>query len=157
MRNAIFAGTLFIVTTMSLTSNKLTGVVEAEYTAPKRSRKDSLRALLNAQKYVESRGDSMAYNARENAAGVLQIRPIFLSELNRQLKLNGRDYQYTLQDRFSEKKSEKIWYDYVDLMHKNHKFERIARCWNGGPRGHKKQSTIVYWNRVENKLNQYAK
>ena len=99
----------------------------------------------------------MAYNARENAAGVLQIRPIFLSELNRQLRLDGRDYQYTLQDRFSEKKSEKMWCDYVDLMHKNHKFERIARCWNGGPRGHKKQSTIVYWNRVENKLNQYAK
>ena len=98
------------MTTMSLTSNNLTGVAEVEYAAPKRSRKDSLRALLNAQKYVESRGDSMAYNARENAAGVLQIRPIFLSELNRQLKLNGKDYQYTLRDRFSEKKSEKIWF-----------------------------------------------
>ena len=32
--------------------------------------------LLNAIMAVESNFDSMAYNAKENAAGVLQIRPI---------------------------------------------------------------------------------
>ena len=31
-------------------------------------------------------------------------------------------------------------------------FEKIARCWNGGPRGMNKSSTCGYWVKVQNEL-----
>lgn len=122
-------------------------VAEAEPT-----RSDSLNALMSAMKYVESRGDSLAYNKRERAAGVLQIRPIMLREINRQLRRAGHTYQYTREDRFSEVMSEKMFLDYVRLLHYDHSIERIARCWNGGPRGNKKKATSAYWAKVQSKL-----
>ena len=57
--------------------------------------------LLNAVMAVESNFDTMAYNSKENAAGVLQIRPIMVREVNRLL---GED-KYTLKDRWSKAKS----------------------------------------------------
>ena len=57
--------------------------------------------LIDAIMYVESRGDSMAYNRGEDAVGVLQIRPIMLREVNRLL---GYD-RYNLKDRWSKAKS----------------------------------------------------
>ena len=47
--------------------------------------------LLIAVMAVESNFVSMAYNAKENAVGVLQIRPIMVREVNRLLvKTNTR-------------------------------------------------------------------
>jgi hypothetical protein len=31
-------------------------------------------------------------------------------------------------------------------------FEIVARKWNGGPRGHKKKATKIYWERVQKEL-----
>ena len=38
----------------------------------------AIDTLLNAVMAVESNFDTMAYNSKENAAGVLQIRPIMV-------------------------------------------------------------------------------
>ena len=46
---------------------------------------------------VESGNDTLAYNAKENAAGCLQIRPIMVREVNRLL---GKD-SFKLKDRLS--------------------------------------------------------
>ena len=100
--------------------------------------------LLNAVMAVESNFDSMAYNEKENAAGVLQIRPIMVREVNRLL---GQD-KYTLKDRWSKAKSIEM-FNVIRSHTKNPTDEMIARNWNGGWNGHKKQSTLKYWNKVK--------
>ena len=32
-------------------------------------------------------------------------------------------------------------------------YEKIARCWNGGPGGIYKPTTADYWDKVKNKIN----
>ena len=61
----------------------------------------AIDTLLNAVMAVESNFDTLAYNSKEDAAGVLQIRPIMVREVNRLL---GED-KYTLKDRWSKAKS----------------------------------------------------
>ena len=100
--------------------------------------------LLNAVMAVESNFDTMAYNAKENAAGVLQIRPIMVREVNRLL---GKD-KYTLKDRWSKAKSIEM-FNVIRSHTKNATDEMIARNWNGGWNGHKKQRTLKYWNKVK--------
>ena len=103
--------------------------------------------LITAIMHVESRGDSMAYNEREDAAGVLQIRPIMLREANRLL---GYD-KYTLNDRWSVYKSIAMFNVIRSHTHKPTN-EKLARNWNGGWQGYKKKSTIKYWNKVKELL-----
>ena len=103
--------------------------------------------LVDAIIHVESRGDSMAYNKRENAVGVLQIRPIMLREVNRLLGYN----KYTLKDRWSKAKSIEM-FNVIKEHTTNPTDEKLARNWNGGWNGYKKQSTLKYWNKVKEQL-----
>ena len=57
---------------------------------------DTLEAMAYAFAWVESRGNHMAYNEREDAVGLLQIRPIMVREANRLL---GEE-AFTLADRW---------------------------------------------------------
>ena len=100
--------------------------------------------LLNAVMAVESNFDSMAYNEKENAAGVLQIRPIMVREVNRLL---GEE-KYTLKDRWNKTKSIEM-FNVIRSHTKNATNQKIARNWNGGCNGHKKQNTLKYWNKVK--------
>ena len=104
-------------------------------------------SLIDAIIHVESRGDSMAYNAGEDAAGVLQIRPIMMREVNRLLKKN----KYTLDDRWSKSKSIEM-FNVIKAHTTNPTNERLARNWNGGWNGYKKKSTLKYWNKVKTQL-----
>jgi len=104
-------------------------------------------SLIDAIIHVESRGDSMAYNAGEDAVGVLQIRPIMMREVNRLLKEN----KYTLDDRWSKSKSIEM-FNVIKQHTTNPTNERLARNWNGGWNGYKKKSTLKYWNKVKTQL-----
>ena len=104
-------------------------------------------SLIDAIIHVESRGDSMAYNAKEDAVGVLQIRPIMMREVNRLLKEN----KYTLADRWSKSKSIEM-FNVIKAHTTNPTNERLARNWNGGWNGYKKKSTLKYWNKVKTQL-----
>ncbi len=73
-------------------------------------------SLVDAIIYVESRNNPNAWNKREDACGVLQIRPIMINDVNRILKRN----QYTLNDRWNKTKSIEIFYIIVII-----KYERI--------------------------------
>lgn len=97
--------------------------------------------LAEAMIMVESGGDSLAYNSSEDAAGVLQIRPIMVREVNRIL---GKD-SFTLADRWSRAKS----IDMFNVLRSNlngASDEKVARTWNGGYR--EKKSTLKYWAKV---------
>jgi len=103
--------------------------------------------LIAAIIQVESGGDTLAYNLKEDAVGCLQIRPIMVREVNRLL---GKD-SFTLSDRWSKVKSIQM-FNILRSHLKGASDEKIARVWNGGYTGHKKQSTIKYWQKVRNKI-----
>ena len=103
--------------------------------------------LIDAIIHVESRGNSMAHNKREDAVGVLQIRPIMLREVNRLL---GYD-KYNLEDRWSKAKSIEM-FEVIREHTTKPTDEKLARNWNGGWNGYKKPSTLKYWNKVKEQL-----
>ena len=103
--------------------------------------------LVNAIIHVESRGDIHAHNVSEDAVGVLQIRPIMVKEVNRVL---GFD-KYTLIDRWDKQKSIEM-FNVIRQNTPNPTNEKIARNWNGGPKGYKKNSTLKYWQKVKKQL-----
>ena len=104
----------------------------------------AIDTLLNAVMAVESNFDSMAYNEKENAVGVLQIRPIMVREVNRLL---GED-KYTLKDRWSKAKSIEM-FNVIRSHLKGASDEQIARTWNGGYNGKNIPKTLQYWIKVK--------
>jgi len=105
--------------------------------------------LLAAIATVESNNDPNAYNKKENAAGLYQIRPIYLKDVNRILGVQ----RYKLFDRFDPQKSREIAYVYLNHYGKNKSLEQLARIHSGGPQGYKRKSTLAYWHKVKRVLN----
>lgn len=96
---------------------------------------------------VESGGRLHAKGSK-GELGVLQIRPIMVREANRIL---GKE-QYQLEDRLSLDKSIEMFHVYSDYWCSktgDYSEEGIARRWNGGPKGHRKQATEGYWQKVK--------
>ena len=103
----------------------------------------AIDTLLMAVMAVESNFDTMAYNSKENAAGVLQIRPIMVREVNRLLGEN----KYTLKDRWNKAKSIEML-NVIRSHLKGATDEEIARTWNGGYNGKNNPKTLGYWKKV---------
>lgn len=123
--------------------------VSLELVTPSRD----LAPLVTALMWVESRENDSAYCKREDAVGVLQIRPIMVREVNRILHLKGSSYIYTLEDRWNREKSISMFNVVVNYYHETSSYEKIARCWNGGPKGLQKKQTEKYWRKVQKRLN----
>ncbi len=112
--------------------------------------------LWEATAEVESGRDPRAYNRREAAAGIVQIRPTCLKDINRIARLEGLDLRFTSADRYDVRQSRRMWKLY--LKHYGELYRRTtgrdptdqvyARIWNGGPRGYRKGATLRYWRRV---------
>ena len=105
--------------------------------------------LVKAIIYVESRDNDSAYNKSEDAVGCLQIRPIMVREVNRLLQKRKDDRVYTLSDRWNRQKSIEMFLVFTQKISTS---EAKARCWNGGPKGMTKSSTIKYWNKVKTRI-----
>jgi hypothetical protein len=90
---------------------------------------------------VETKGDTLAYNPEEEAAGYFQIRPIRLIDYN-----NRTGSSVKRQDLFSYETSYRIFLYFADLIGP-YNMEQIARRWNGS--GHQ---TISYWDRIKRYL-----
>ena len=103
--------------------------------------------LIRAISVQESSLNPKAINKKENAVGLLQIRPIMLKEVNRISKIKYKD-----SDRFDPKKSIEMFFIIKNYYHKNNNLEHIARCWNYGTNGHEKESTIKYWKSIKKYL-----
>lgn len=96
---------------------------------------------------IESKGNSKAIT-KDGSAGILQIKPVMVKEVNRICKIKKVDKKFTLQDRFDVEKSIEMFWIYQNFYNKNASFEKMARDWNGGPNGHKKAKTKKYWRKV---------
>lgn len=121
---------------------------------------DPSEDLWSGQVVVESRGDARAYNTREAAAGIVQIRPKCLADINRIAKKQGLAVRYTASDRFSASKSRQMWVLYLRYWGEQYAKETgreptdevYARIWNGGPTGWRKGTTRPYWRRVRDAM-----
>ena len=107
------------------------------------------KSLVDALILVESAGNPNAFNKKENACGCLQIRPVMVREVNRILRKQDSKQRFTKEDRWDCGLSKEMFYIWCIHHHLDSSSEVIARNWNGGPRGYKKQSTEHYWNKVQ--------
>jgi len=88
-----------------------------------------------------------------NAVGCLQIWKIVVDDVNRIQKKEV----FTYNDRLTRPKSVRMAEIYLNhygarykrLTGKEPTLEVLARMWNGGPDGYKKQSTVIYWEKVK--------
>ena len=111
--------------------------------------------LISALMIVESNGRADAIGDNGRAIGILQIHPECVQDINR-FSHTG----YKLADRQDERKSVGMCWRY--LYHYGNKYKQdtgqeptaeiLARIWNGGPRGYKKERTRHYWDRVQAEL-----
>jgi len=109
-----------------------------------------LRRTFWAVAWVESRGDPRAFNRSEQAAGIVQIRPIMLADANRIIGWQ----RWTPADRFDVEQSWHMFRVVCRYYAPQGTPEQWARIWNGGPRGMKKANTIAYWLKVKGALAQ---
>ena len=112
---------------------------------------DNSEDLLSALIFVESSDNDSAYRASEGAVGCLQIRKTMVNDINRILKRQGKSKRYTYIDRWSRGKSIQMFGIYCNYYNLNTS-EKIARCWNGGPRGMNNPLTANYWKKVQKNL-----
>lgn len=111
--------------------------------------------LVRALIQVESSGNDSCVGDKHMiipSIGCLQIRPIMVREVNRILKIQQSNKRFKYKDRWSRNKSIEMFNIWKDHYHSESSDEVIARCWNGGPRGGEKKSTIKYWNKVKKYL-----
>jgi len=117
----------------------------------KNGRIDSRDELITAIIHIESTGNPNAVgdtHLNMPSIGCMQIRPIMVREVNRILKKSGSDKRFKLKDRKDRDKSIEMFNIWADAYHKDSSFEKMARNWNGGPKGYKKPSTEEYWAKV---------
>lgn len=110
--------------------------------------------VMRAIEIVESGCDPLAIGDGGEAVGILQIHPIMVEDVNRILELN-RDTsteRFTIHDRTSRERSEEMFRIYTSHYTPDWDPEKVARRWNGGPRGDRRSSTLRYWHRVQKEL-----
>ena len=111
--------------------------------------------LLDAIAYVESnhgKNQTSELSKNEKTGGWYQIRPVYVRDVNRILKLKKSKLRFKLDDRKDKRKSEKMIKILTTHYIKAYKLpltaQNIARIHNGGAPGWKKKSTIGYWRKV---------
>ena len=106
---------------------------------------DAIGAIMS----IESNFDRFAHNKKENALGILQIRPIMVREVNLIL---GCD-KYKLSDRTDINKSVEMFIIYQKRRNPTNDLHKGIMQWNGGANGHNKNSTKKYLRKVLAVLN----
>ena len=100
--------------------------------------------LLDAIRQVESSGGKYTVGDGGKAVGAYQLHKIYVDDVNRIAKT-----KYTYIDRMNEAKSRQMVRLYLAHYGKGLTLLDMARIHNGGPRGHKKDSTIGYAFKIE--------
>jgi len=103
--------------------------------------------LISALIIVESSGNDMAIGDNGKAIGPLQIHKAVVLDVNR---ITGSHYRH--QDMTNRAQARAVCEAYLKHYGKGCTTEQLARRWNGGPAGDKKQATEAYWNKVRKHL-----
>ncbi len=103
--------------------------------------------LISALIIVESSGNDMAIGDNGRALGPLQIHRGVVLDVNR---ITGSNYRH--QDMTNRVQARAVCEAYLKHYGRGASTEQLARRWNGGPTGDKKQATEAYWNKVRKHL-----
>ena len=154
----------------SRTTSKGTKPVVTEVQGMDASVKYTFDNLLNAIEFVESGGDANAVGDNGKAVGAYQIHKIYVDDVNRILQ---EDHLYkheispeispvfTYGDRLDKAKSRQMTRIYLRHYGKSsyhygngdmYYYGVVARIHNGGPKGHLKESTKPYWQKVKARM-----
>ena len=109
--------------------------------------------LLAAMCEVESNGDCSKVGL-VGELGCYQIRECFWQDALEHDSSIGGEYEDVIDREYSEKVIYAYWDRYATEKRLGRPVtdEDRARMHNGGPKGHKKTSTIKYWNKIQNEL-----
>jgi len=107
--------------------------------------------LLDAIEFVESNGDASAIGDSGNARGSFQIWEIYWLDAIEQSPNIGGVYLDVFNPDYARSIVLAYWDRYGHRV--GYSLEGLARMHNGGPRGHEKSSTEIYWIKVSNLLN----
>ena len=100
---------------------------------------------------VESEGKADAVDKSGKSCGIMQITPILVKECNRILELKKSSKRYTMQDRFSVKKSKEMFLLFQSFYNPKNSVELAIRSWNGGM-NYTKRGTQKYFEKVMSKM-----
>ena len=100
---------------------------------------------------VESEGNAKAVDRSGKSCGILQITPVMVKECNRIQAKRKSKKRYSLEDRFSVKKSKEMFVLFQSFYNPQNSIERAIRLWNGGI-GFSKRATQKYFEKVMSKM-----
>ena len=103
--------------------------------------------LLDAIRQIESSGGKFNVGDNGKAIGPYQLHKIYVDDVNRIYKT-----RYTYEDRKDEAKSRQMVTLYLAHYGKGLSQVQMSRIHNGGPRGHKKQATLKYAQKIEREM-----
>jgi len=111
--------------------------------------------LLDAIEWVESKGKADAVG-KDGELGSFQIKKIYVDDVNRIMDATRQQYNRTNRWQFcyEDRKNKHLGrvMTGIYLKHYGGTFEKMARKHNGGPAGHKKESTKAYWQKVKARM-----
>ncbi|OHA24961.1 MAG: hypothetical protein A3C79_03185 [Candidatus Taylorbacteria bacterium RIFCSPHIGHO2_02_FULL_45_28] len=121
------------------------------------SKAPSVNRLIAALIEVESHGNDQAIgdkHMKEKAYGALQIRKPCVLDVNQRLGTKHRPEDMLGNRSLSVKVCRTYLERYANrkALGREPTLEDLARIWNGGPMGWRKQSTLGYWSKVEKAL-----
>ena len=122
------------------------------YDALKELKLKVLKAIIAVEK-PQTKEQAIVAKIRENAVGILQLRPIAIQEVNRIL---GKQVYY-LSDRVDSVKSVEIFFIIQQFHNPPFNSYKAAMIWNGGSLWYKatpeqKKRLQNYWIKVKSKL-----
>lgn len=111
-----------------------------------------LKAIIKVER-PRTKLQALQAKIREDAVGILQIRPIGLQEANRIVGYN----KYSLEDREDSTKSVEMFYIIQNYWNPKYNFKKAAFIWNAGSDYmHSSQNTWmklkIYWKKVDKNI-----
>ena len=104
----------------------------------------NILALIPLLIQVESAGRDNAVGDAGRAIGPLQIHLGVVQDYNRWHNTSVQHGAMT-----NRALAVKVCAVYLEHYGRDRNMEALARIWNGGPAGHKKPSTVKYWQKVK--------
>lgn len=126
---------------------------ETETRSKRLSMSSKIRSLLDAMREVETGGqpnggrDSVGDSGK--ALGPYQIHKVYWQDAIQHDPSLGGKYADVKDRKYAEQVILAYWHRYAPAGATT---EQLARIHNGGPKGHQKQATKEYWDRVKNEL-----
>ena len=105
----------------------------------------------------ESSFNPKAIGDNGKSIGIFQIQKICWLDATNFNKTTGGKYENCFGIEYSKKIVKAYLNRYCSRAIENNDFETMARIWNGGPFGHRKESTKKYWDKIKKELDKYNK